>query len=68
MGIKIFSGTDYVQLANDIANHLQVSLGSIQIDKFSDGEILPCFKESIRDLDIFFVNSTSCFHSFIVIY
>jgi ribose-phosphate pyrophosphokinase len=58
MGIKIFSGTDYVQLANDIANHLQVSLGSIQIDKFSDGEILPCFKESIRDLDIFFVNST----------
>jgi len=58
MGIKIFSGTGYVQLANDIANHLQVSLGSIQIDKFSDGEILPCFKESIRDLDIFFVNST----------
>jgi ribose-phosphate pyrophosphokinase len=58
MGIKIFSGTNYDQLANDIANHLQVSLGSIQIDKFSDGEILPCFKESVRHLDVFFVNST----------
>ena len=58
MGIKIFSGSNYNQLASDISNHLQISLGNIQIDKFSDGEILPCFKESIRDEDVFFINST----------
>jgi ribose-phosphate pyrophosphokinase len=58
MSIKLFSGTDYKSLATEIANHLQMSLGDIKIDKFSDGEILPCFKESIRDEDVFFINST----------
>ena len=58
MSIKLFSCTDYKSLATEIANHLQMSLGDIKIDKFSDGEILPCFKESIRDEDVFFINST----------
>jgi len=58
MSIKLFSGTDYKSLATEIADHLQMSLGDIKIDKFSDGEILPCFKESIRDEDVFFINST----------
>jgi ribose-phosphate pyrophosphokinase len=58
MSIKLFSGTDYKSLATEITNHLQMSLGDIKIDKFSDGEILPCFKESIRDEDVFFINST----------
>jgi len=33
--------------------------GRLQIDKFSDGEILPLFKESIRDEDVFFVQTTN---------
>lgn len=61
--MKIFSGTNYKSLTSDIVKQLEsldspIKLGDIQIDKFSDGEILPCFKESIRDEDVFFVNST----------
>lgn len=59
MSIKIFSGRNYKNLSNEICNILDIPLGDIKIDKFSDGEILPCFRESIRDKDIFFVNSTS---------
>jgi ribose-phosphate pyrophosphokinase len=33
--------------------------GRLQIDKFSDGEILPLFKESVRDEDVFFVQTTN---------
>lgn len=63
--MKIFSGTNYKALSDQIATELSnlipnetFTVGQLQIDKFSDGEILPCFKESIRDEDVFFVNST----------
>lgn len=57
--MKIFSGTNYKTLAESIIeNFKDFSLGELRIDKFSDGEILPCFKESIRDLDVFFINSS----------
>lgn len=36
-----------------------ISPGNLQIDKFSDGEILPLFKESVRDEDVFFVQTTN---------
>jgi ribose-phosphate pyrophosphokinase len=51
-------GSNYKNLAEQICQLLETQLGNIQIDKFSDGEILPCFKESIRDKDVFFINST----------
>jgi ribose-phosphate pyrophosphokinase len=63
--MKLFAGSDYKNLAKDIANQLQTSIGNIQIDKFSDGEILPCFRESIRDEDVFFINSTNTSDSII---
>lgn len=61
MDIRIYSGTNYRYLTNDIVNddslsHLSPEL--LRIEKFSDGEILPIFKESVRNRDIFFVNST----------
>lgn len=56
--MKIFSGANYKNLTKDIIEHLNERDGSLRIDKFSDGEILPCFLESIRNEDIFFVNST----------
>jgi ribose-phosphate pyrophosphokinase len=31
----------------------------LKIDKFSDGEILPLFEESVRDQDVFFIQSTT---------
>lgn len=65
MSIKLFSGSNYQYLAKQISDYLQITLGDIQIDKFSDGEILPCFKESIRDQDIFYINSTDSSESIV---
>lgn len=73
--MKIFSGTACNDLTNQICKVLneelekhssysmvydgEVTPGRLKIDKFSDGEILPLFQDSIRDQDIFFVQSTN---------
>ena len=72
--MKIFSGTSCQNLTNQICKALQEELvkhssfgmvdgeitpGRLKIDKFSDGEILPLFQESIRDEDVFFVQTTN---------
>lgn len=63
--MKLFAGKNYQSLTEDIKEHLQneyndsVSIGNLQVDYFSDGEILPLFRESIRNKHIYFVNSLS---------
>ena len=67
--MKIFSGTNSSELANKICEILQkstepasfdvVKSGKLKIEKFSDGEILPRFDESIRDQDVYFIQSTN---------
>lgn len=64
--MKIFSGSSSLDLTNRVCkelNFLSSELtffpGKLQIDKFSDGEILPLFKESVRDEDVFFVQTTN---------
>ena len=63
--MKIFSGKNYKNLTNKIISILKdeyntdIEIGNLQIDKFSDGEILPLFRETIRNKHIYFVNSTS---------
>lgn len=64
--MKIFSGSSSLDLTNRICEELNslssesiFSPGKLQIDKFSDGEILPLFKESVRDEDVFFVQTTN---------
>jgi ribose-phosphate pyrophosphokinase len=72
--MKIFSGKNSLELTKRIINILNVNLknkssfgmideeiklGRLKIDYFSDGEILPLFEESIRDQDIFLVQSTT---------
>lgn len=61
--MKIFSGSNYQKLTKEIINELQffghqIEMGGLKIEKFSDGEILPLFLESVRDCEVFFVNST----------
>ena len=61
--MKIFSGSHYQTLTNQIISELNtlgndVKMGDLKIDKFSDGEILPLFRESVRDEEVFFINST----------
>jgi ribose-phosphate pyrophosphokinase len=73
--MKIFSGSSSQELTNQICVILnkqqlkhssmgivydgEITPGKLKIDKFSDGEILPLFQESVRDEDVFFVQTTN---------
>lgn len=64
--MKIYSGTSNPQLARKVIdilkydyNGLEKSIELLSIEKFSDGEILPRFNESVRDQDISFIQSTN---------
>ena len=57
--IKIFSGTGSQSLSTKIAQRFGAPLGKINIQKFSDGEFLPVFMESIRGDYIFLIQSTN---------
>ena len=57
--MKIFSGKSNLVLATKIAKFLDVSLGLVELDTFSDGELRVAFKESIRGEDVFLIQSTN---------
>lgn len=56
--VKLFSGTNSLYLAKKIALEYGKPLGEVEIQKFSDGEISPYYKESVRGCDVFIINST----------
>ena len=55
---KIFSGTGSKGLTEQICKSYGSRLGKVNIQRFSDGEILPTFMESIRGDFVFLVQST----------
>src|SRR4026208_456439 len=55
---KIFAGTGSQDLAEQICKSYGHRLGKVNIQRFSDGEILPTFMESIRGDFVFLVQST----------
>jgi ribose-phosphate pyrophosphokinase len=64
--MKIFSSEKNKELAHRIINILNKNntdedfkLGKLKIDYFADGEILPLFSESIRDQNVYFIQSTT---------
>jgi len=57
--LRLFSGTANPQLTGDIARYLNIPPGSLQTQRFSDGEIFIQIGETIRGLDAFFIQSTS---------
>ncbi len=56
---KIFSGSSNLPLAEKIAQRLEAPLGSIELKRFSDGEIWVKFGENIRGSDVFIIQSTN---------
>jgi ribose-phosphate pyrophosphokinase len=56
--VKLFSGTNSRYLAENIAMAYGKDLGSLSINKFSDGEFQPSFNESVRGCDVFLIQST----------
>ncbi len=55
---KIFCGNANPELANEVAKQLNVSLGKIKVDQFSDGETRVEILENVRGREVFIIQST----------
>jgi len=58
-GLRIFPGSSNPELAARIADHLGVPLGRIKLSRFRSGEIYAHYEESVRNCDVFLVQSLS---------
>tara|TARA_R110000796_G_scaffold252596_1_gene388503 strand:- start:161866 stop:162789 length:924 start_codon:yes stop_codon:yes gene_type:complete len=58
MDNQLFAGTESAYLGKMIAEFYGKSLGSVEIQKFSDGEIAPYYTESVRGNRVFLIQST----------
>ncbi|MDQ1911374.1 ribose-phosphate pyrophosphokinase [Paenibacillus sp. GD4] len=57
--VKIFSGSSNPQLAERICRELGVPLGNIKLSRFKSGEVYCLYEESIRNCDVFLVQTFS---------
>ncbi len=57
--IKVFSGSSNISLSEKIAQKLEAPLGSVELKRFSDGEIWVKFGENIRGAEVFIIQSTN---------
>ena len=55
---RIFSGSSNPKLAERITRNLKTDLGEVELHRFCDGEIWVKYKENIRGLDVFVIQST----------
>jgi ribose-phosphate pyrophosphokinase len=53
----LFSGRGYPELADSIAERLDLNLGEVEITKFSNGEMYARYEESVRGADVFIIQS-----------
>lgn len=54
----VFAGNACPKLAVNIATYLNLSLGKINVGRFSDGEVMVEIDENIRGCDVYIVQST----------
>ena len=57
--LMVFGGRASMELAAKIATQLDVDLGHVKLETFSDGEVYCRYEESIRGADVFLVQSTA---------
>mgnify|MGYP001279530651 CR=1 FL=1 len=55
--MKIFSGTSNPKLAEDISAYLGIPLGRVRISRFKSGEIYVHYEESVRNRDVFLIQT-----------
>lgn len=55
--LEIYSGRSHPELATEVAFHIDVPLGKVDLREFADGEIYCRYGESIRGKDIFIIQS-----------
>ncbi len=57
--LMIFGGRSYTSLAREIAGHLGVALGEVELKSFANGELYVRFGESVRGIDAFVIQTCS---------
>ena len=57
--MKLFACNSNINLAQDIASNLGISLIDAEVKKFADREVFVEIKENVRGEDIFVIQSTS---------
>lgn len=55
--MMIFSGSSYPELAREVADHLGMRLGEVDLDQFANGELYARFAESVRGADVYVIQS-----------
>src|SRR2546426_9855982 len=55
--LKVFTGNAHPQLAREICEFLRIPLGSLNLTRFSDGEIYCQILENVRGTDVFAIQS-----------
>lgn len=58
VGLKIFTGNSNLKLARDIARWMGIPMGAATVGSFADGETQVEFRENVRGMDVFVVQST----------
>jgi ribose-phosphate pyrophosphokinase len=58
--LKLFSLNSNPELADKISKIMDVPLGKVTSKQFSDGEIMINMEESVRNRDVYIIQSTSC--------
>src|ERR671929_156765 len=56
--LMVFTGNANPRLAQDVAKHLNISLGRAVVGRFSDGEVMVELLENVRGRDVFVLQST----------
>ena len=56
--VKLISGTKSQYLAESIAEYYGYELSAVEIKQFSDGEMQPIIRDSVRGAYVFFIQST----------
>lgn len=57
--LKVFTLNSNKDLAQEISEHIGVTLGATSVKRFSDGEVQINIEESIRGCDVYLIQSTS---------
>ena len=57
--MKLLAGNSNRQLAQAIADHLDMPLTKSQVKRFADNEVFVVIEENVRGEDVFVIQSTS---------
>ena len=57
--LMVFAGTSHLELGEEVATGIGVSLGGVEMSRFSNGEIYVRFLDSVRGVDAFVIQTCS---------